>query len=181
MRASRICLTLVPVVAVVLACAEEEPASTVGLELLNQGADQVMVTVHHFMTREGVRRGALRADTAYMMDDEATVELRNIHLVFYDETGAEESVLTAEEGSYHMQSGDMSASGRVEVVQSDGSQRLETEQLAYDAAADRLRGDQPFVFTQGTRVTRGNSFESDPSLENRKVDQISVTADVDEQ
>lgn len=167
--------------AVLVACSSEEPPPTIGLELIEQGADQVMVTVHHFMTREGVRRAALRADTAYVMDDESTIELRQVHLVFYDATGGEESVLTAETGSYHMQSGDMSAAGSVLVVQSDGSQRLETEQLAYDAAADKLRGEEPFVFTEKSRVIRGDAFVSDPSLENREIDEFSVVTDVDEQ
>jgi LPS export ABC transporter protein LptC len=181
MRPRRLGPALAAILAVSIACADEQAPQTVGLELLEQGADQVMVSVHHFMTREGVRRAALRADTAYIMDDEATIELRRVHLIFYDEEGGEESVLTAAAGTYHMQSGDMSATGSVVVEQADGSQRLETEQLAYDAAADRLRGEEPFVFTQGTRVTRGESFESDPSLENRKVDHISVVADVEDQ
>jgi len=162
-----------------LACGVEEPPETVGLELLAEGADQVMVTVQHFMTREGIRRATVRADTAYVMDDESTVELRHVRLVFFDNEGVEESVLTAESGSYHMQSGDMDAAGNVVVVQSDGAQRLETEQLAYDAAADQLRSETPFVFTQPDRVIRGSSFTSDPSLENHQVDEFSSVTDVD--
>lgn len=164
-----------------LACGAEEPPATVGLELLAEGADQVMVSVQHYMTREGIRRATVRADTAYVMDDEATIELRHVHLVFFDNEGVEESVLTADAGSYHMQSGDMDAAGNVIVVQSDGVQRLETEQLAYDAAADRLRSETPFVFTQPDRVIRGSAFSSDPSLENREVQEFSAVTDVDEQ
>ena len=164
-----------------LACSAEQPPETVGLELLAEGADQVMVSVQHFMTREGIRRANLHADTAYVMDEQSTIELRHVRLVFFDNEGAEESVLTADAGSYHMQSGDMDAAGNVVVVRSDGTQRLETEQLAYDAAADKLRSETPFVFTQPDRVIRGSAFTSDPSLENRQVDGFSAVTNVDEQ
>jgi len=165
----------------VLGCEAEEPPDTVGLELLAEGADQILVTVQHFMTREGVRRATVRADTAYVMDDESTVELRHVRLTFFDNEGVEESELSADAGSYHLQSGDMHARGNVVVVQSDGTQRLETEQLDYDAAADELRSETPFVFTQPDRVIRGSSFVSDPSLENHKIDTFSAVTDVDEQ
>ncbi len=166
---------------VALGCGGEDLPDTVGLELLAEGADQVMVSVQHFMTREGIRRATVRADTAYVMDDESTIELRHVRLVFFDGEGGEESVLTADGGSYHIQSGDMNAEGNVVVVQSDGTQRLETEQLSYDAAADELRSETPFVFTQPDRVIRGSSFVSDPSLENHKIDSFSAVTDVDDQ
>ena len=162
-------------------CGGEETPDTVELGLLAEGADQVMVSVHHFMTREGIRRAAVRADTAYVIDDESTIELRRLRLVFYGDDGAEESVLTAERGSYHLESGNMTAEGSVLVVQSDGTQRLETEQLAYDAAADKIRSQTPFVLTRPDRVIRGNSFVSDPSLENHEVEQFQSVTDVDEQ
>ncbi len=176
----RLAVTLLASTLTVLACDDEKPPETVGLELLAEGADQVMVSVQHYMTREGIRRATVRADTAYVMDDESTIELRRVRLVFFDSEGAEESVLTSDAGSYHMQSGDMDAAGNVVVVQSDGTQRLETEQLAYDAAADKLRSETDFVFTQPDRVIRGKSFTSDPSLENREVEGFSAVTDVDD-
>ena len=163
------------------ACGADEAPDPVELNLLAEGADQVMVSVHHFMTREGIRRAAVRADTAFVMDDESTIELRRLTLVFYGDEGAEESVLTADRGTYHLESGDMTAEGAVVVVQSDGAQRLETEQLAYVSADDKIRSETPFVFTQPDRVIRGDAFTSDPSLENHQVERFQSVTDVDEQ
>ena len=177
----RLSLLLVATSVWPLACGAEEPPDPIELGLLAEGADQVMVSVHHFMAREGIRRAAVRADTAYVMDDESTIELRHLRVVFYSNEGVEESVLTADQGTYHLESGDMNAEGKVVVVQSDGTQRLETEQLAYDAAADKLRSETPFVFTQPDRVIRGSAFTSDPSLENHEIDAFSAETDIDEQ
>ncbi len=164
----------------VVGCDGGPEPTTAGPEQLAAGADQVMISVRHFMTREGVRRAALAADTAYVMEDESVINLIGVRVVFYDTRGNEESVLTATKGTYHSQSGNMAAEGGVTVVKAGAAERLETEQLAYDAAADKLRSDVPFVFKDGSRVIRGASFVSDPSLDNREIQEFSAVTDVDE-
>jgi hypothetical protein len=53
------------------------------------------------------------------------------------------------------------------------SQRLETEQLLYDAARDRLSSDVDFVLYRRNTVVRGTGFISDPGLDTVEVVQPS--------
>ena len=146
-----------------LGCGEDRPAVTPP-ELLGMDADQVVVNLEHRMTREGVVRGHLVADSAYIYRSEARIRLRTLRIGFFGDGGSEMSVLTAEHGTYDLGSGDMLVHGDVTVTDEALDRRLTTERLRFDAAADQLVGDTAFVMTQGSSTTRGESFTSDPQM-----------------
>lgn len=148
----------------VVGCGGDEQVEVAGPELLELGASQVMVEVETFVTREGVQKAHLVADTAYFLEGESGVNLRGVHLTFFSERGGTASRLTSRRGWYEMQSGNMRASGDVVVVDSATDRRLETERLEYRAATDELRGDTTFVLYRGNEVIRGQSFVTDPAL-----------------
>lgn len=158
-------LVTVLVVGILLAsCGEEGQVEVAGPELLELGANQVMVDVETFVTREGVKKAYLLADTAFFLEGESGVNFRSVRVDFFGEEGATTSRLTARRGWYEMQSGDMRSSGDVVVVDSASDRRLETPRLEYRARTDELRGDTTFVLYRGDEVIRGESFVTDPTL-----------------
>lgn len=148
------------------ACAPDEAPPTAGPEVLRDGVDMVIIDMEHYLTRLGVRRGRLLADTAeYVSENE--IHLRPVELVFYDDEGREVSLLTADFGVFNEVSEDMEATGNVVVVDRRDDGRLETEQIRYTKEEDRLYGDRRFMYESngGRTVMRGNAFESDPGLD----------------
>jgi LPS export ABC transporter protein LptC len=147
-------------------CGLDKPGEVASEELLGFDADQVMVDLETYMTREGLRRARLIADTAFTYQDEARVRLQNLEITFYAEGGETGGVLTARSGVYELESGDISVDGNVVVVGEGQGKRLATDRLRYVAEADSLYGDTAFVFHRGGVEMRGASFVSDPELEN---------------
>lgn len=150
-------------------CREDEPAPTAGPDLLAMDADQVVIGMEHLVTRDGLRRASLRADTAWFLQDSSLVRLRPVEVVFYGAGGREVSDLTAGEGIYDMRSSDMEARGDVVVSSRGEFQRLETERLLYDAAQDLLRTDTAFVLYKENSTIRGAALVSDPALDSTRV------------
>lgn len=146
-----------------VSCGEEKGA-VAPPELFGLDADQVIVGLEHRMTRDGVLKARLNADTAYVYRSDARIRLRNLEIGFFGEDGTEMSVLTADHGTYDIGTDDMVAHGNVVVVDQVEDRRLETERLRFDKAADQLVGDTAFVMTQGSSTTRGDSFTSDPNM-----------------
>lgn len=147
------------------ACGEEPSPEPSGPDFGELEADQVMVEVEHYMTREGVRRAHLKADTVYLLDEGSTAHLRRFTVDFFGEQGEQTSVLRAVDGLYEMRDGDMRAREDVRVVDADEAQRLRTEELIYDASDGKLRSEADFVLVRGRDTTRGTGFVTDPGLD----------------
>lgn len=146
-------------------CGEDSDPEPAGPSFRELEADQVMVDVEHYMTREGVRRAYLRSDTVFFLDEGTTAHLRRFTVDFFSEAGATTSVLSALDGRYRLRSGDMEATEDVRVVDEDESQRLYTERLTYDSETGKLRSDVDFVMVQGRDTIRGVGFVTDPGLD----------------
>lgn len=159
-----------------VACGGDEKVEVASPDLLDLNADQVMTGVEHTMTRQGVRRAHLEADTAYFLQNGSVAHFRHYEIDFFDPAGRRRSTLTALDGVYDMKSGDMKARGDVIVVDSVGGQRLETSALRYDATADRLRSDTSFVLYRQRDTIRGRGFVTDPSMDTVRVLQPSAVS-----
>ena len=149
---------------VLIGCApEDEPP--VALEVLPEGVDMAIVDMDHFLTRTGVRRARLRADTAEFRAD-GEIHLRPVELVFYDGQGNELSVVNGDRGVFNEMTEDMVATGSVVALDRRDDQRLVTTHIRYEAEEDRLYGDEPFTLYRdgGGTVLEGSSFETDPGL-----------------
>lgn len=146
-------------------CGREEEVRVAAPELLELEADQVMLDVEHVLTREGVRRAHLEADTAYFLDSPSSVRMRRYTIDFFGSQGQRTSTLTAVDGMYELQSGDMKASEDVVVVDADRSQRLLTKRLEYDAQSNRLMSNVDFLLIRGRDTVRGSGFVTDPGLD----------------
>lgn len=158
----------------------DEPAGADGEpSVFASGADQVMFGVEQYITRAGIRRGVLRADTAYMYDDASRIEMRRLEIRFFDEAGADLGRLTGRRGEYLLPAGNMTVHGEVELngrLQSAAPSVLETDSLVYDAAADELATDAAWTLTHpdGT-VEQGRGLVTDPALQNIERRNLTVT------
>ena len=157
-------------------CGEDEAPDPSGPDFGDLEADQVMVEVEHYMTREGVRRAHLNADTVYLRDEGSTAHLRHFTVDFFGEQGERTSVLRAVDGLYDMRQGDMRARQDVRVVDAAESQRLRTEELVYESSTGRLRSDHDFVLLRGRDTIRGTGFITDPGLDSLRTRRPSMVS-----
>ncbi len=158
-------LVLVSLGVLVVGCEPEESPPILG-EVLPEGVDYAFTQMRTFMTREGIRRARLEADTAEFVG-ETEVHMRPVTLIFFDQDGRESTVITADYGVYYELTEDMDAEGSVVVLDRADGQRLETERMKYVNAEDRLYGDTAFTFYRddGRTIIEGSAFESDPGMD----------------
>ncbi len=162
-------LALLAAVAVGGGCRPDE-SPPVATEVLREGVDWVMIDMDTNLTREGIRRAYLRADTAEWVT-EGEIHMHPVELTFFDVDGREASVITADFGIFYENTEDMEASGSIVVLDRTEDRRLETEALRYVSAEDRLYGDRPFTLWEdgGRTELHGAAFESDPGLDSVRV------------
>jgi LPS export ABC transporter protein LptC len=153
----------------VLSCEDPGARPTTTVQATDS-ADQVLEGFSHFVTKDGIRRSQVQADTAFFYEGTQVTQLRKIRVVFYDLEGTESSTLTAKTGTYRWQDGSMEANGSVVVVAPDG-RRLATESLKYDNGTNTISTNVHFVFDRGPDHLEGNSFKSDPDFRNVVTDQ----------
>lgn len=160
----RVSLSVLAVLGVLSACEESgaKPTTTVQAP---DSADQVLEGFSHYVTRDGIRRSRVDADTAFFYEATQVTDLRKIRVVFFDARGEEGSTLTARTGTYRWQDGSMEAEGAVVVVAPDG-RTLRTESLRYDNPTNTISTNKHFTFDRGTEHLEGNSFKSDPDFKN---------------
>jgi LPS export ABC transporter protein LptC len=145
-----------------------KPTATVAAA---DSADQVLFNMSHYVTEAGIQRAHVLADTAYFYSPAQTAELRNVHITFYDQRGAETSTLTSRAGTYHWRTGDMEAREHVVVVRTDGA-TLRTEVIHYSQVKNQVSSDQPFVFDEPSRHIKGQGFTADPDFKVVTADKV---------
>ena len=129
-------------------------------------ADQVLADMTHYVTNDGVVRARVRADTAFFYQNSQSVEMRNVHITFYDTDGRETSTMSAKDGTYHWATGDMEGRGNVVVVGAGDGRTLRSEVMRYKQATNQVSSDQPFIFDGPGRHITGQGFTSDPDFRN---------------
>lgn len=167
----RTSLSIALLAAVLTGCGTQATTPSQVTDASGLPADNMIFGVEHNMTREGVRTGVLRSDSAYLYEANRRMDLRGVELRFYGDNGVESGTLTSRTGEYDMGTGSFVARGGVVLITSgpEGERRLETEELHFDVEQDRLWSDVPFVMREGARTTRGNSFRSDSKFRNWSV------------
>ncbi len=129
-------------------------------------ADQVLIDMTHYVTNDGVVRARVRADTAFFYQNSQSVEMRNVHITFYDTDGRETSTMSAKQGTYHWATGDMEGRGNCVVVGAGDGRTLKSEVMRYKSATNQVSSDQPFDFVGPGRHIQGQGFTSDPDFRN---------------
>lgn len=161
-------------------CSDASSDTTAQPSIFDGGADQVMIGVTHYLTRDGVRRGVLHADTAVTFADVSEIQLHNLEIRFFDEAGEDRGVLTAASGIYDLATGDMTVRGDVDLqgaMEPGPPSRLRTDSLAYSASQDELHTQARWTLTHpdGT-VERGTELVTDPALHHIERREWTVTA-----
>lgn len=152
-----------------LGCKDDLATPVASPALLGSGADQVMAGFELFLTFQGVREGVVRGDTAYLYRDSTMVLLVNPTLELFNEGGGVRATVTARRGRYHTTSRGMSAFGEVVLVIPEGDRRVESAELHYDPAGDRIWSDSLTTMREGSVVSRGLGFTSDLQFRHMRV------------
>ena len=169
---TRAACTITAVLAAALllgACETQAEPPVASGDVANMEADQVMFGVEHFVTGNGVVRGVLRSDTAFMYEDSALVRVRPVDLTLFSEEGDTAGVVTARGGVLNTRTQVMVATGDV-VVQEVGGDRIETEELHFDPNRDRVWSEVATVIHRQGSVLRGTGFTSNTQLTDTRLD-----------
>jgi len=163
---------------VALACQDPTETSIAGEALTEISADQIIYEMETFLTKEGVRTGQLRADSAHLFNDSASVHLFGVNMILFNDQGGERARVVADSGRLDERTERMVAWSDVVATIPEGNRRIESDELYYDPNANRIWSETPTTFREGTRVTRGSCFESDLQFQNRRVCSIRGSADI---
>ena len=166
----RLPFVLAAALLVIAACKDKNTPTlaTKRATALGDSADQVMFGVTHELTTAGVRRGELRADTAFFYDDMNRLDLRKVNTVFFDKNGVKNATMTAQRGTYDVRTQKLDGRGDVVLTTEDG-RKLTSPHLTYDRQINQVMSDTSFTFTSPGRNTSGIGFKSDPQLRNVQV------------
>ena len=150
-------------------CESEETAPVIAADLEAMEADNVLYSMTHYMTRDGLREALVEADTAFSWQDSTRVDMRNVRLTVYGEGGEEKAVVTARNGHLDPETRQMFAKGNVILTIYDGDRVVESEELNFNPDQDRIWSDMPTVMREGNQVLEGTGFDSDTEFRNLRV------------
>jgi LPS export ABC transporter protein LptC len=139
-------------------CPSDEPAVATG-SLPDQVVDGF--TMHE--SSSGERLYTLNADTAYVFDADARVEVVEPRVTFYNDSGAVHAVLTARRGEILSHSSDLVARGEVEVETAD-STFLRTDSLSWNNDRREVRTDAAVAIRTPKGAVAGQGLVSDAGL-----------------
>lgn len=160
---------ILPGIVLVAACGGGGKGFAAGGEPEALPADKVVTGMRHYITAHGIRQALLLADTAYFYDEKKPIELRKVDLTLYRPTGEVAATVTAESALIDPRTEAIDAKGNVVVVSPDQDQRIESDELHYSPAEDRLWSNMPTTYVRDGKITRGEGFTSDGRGENVKV------------
>jgi len=155
------------------ACEAPTSSAVASHQLLEMGADNIVFGMTSFMTSNGIREGKVEADTAFMYADSAKAKLRQMRIVFYEETGVAKATVTGTAGEWDRNTDRMWAQGDVVLIVHADGRRIESAEIIYDPVGDEIWSDSATVQTLANgRVTRGSSFRSDMDFTNVRIANI---------
>ena len=159
------CAAMVVLVAMAAGCATDESAPAQP-DALPEGIDQVMYGVRTHITRDGIRRARVEADTAeFVTDDE--IHMRPVTMHFFDEKGVATTRLEATLGIFHAVEQDMDIEGSVVMWNLLRDERLESERMRYVHEENRMYCQTAWTLYRdgGGSVMRGDTCSSDPAMD----------------
>ncbi len=135
-----------------------EPAPETVVDSLPANADLSLQDIQYTETSEGVRRWTLTAKSGAYEAGQGKSAVQDMRLEFFDKQGQEQMVLTADQGVWLSETGEIEAQGNVVAKTTEGY-TLYTEQLAYSSETDqitthqavRVKKDSIDLFAHGMR------------------------------
>jgi LPS export ABC transporter protein LptC len=171
MRTVRVPAVAVLAIAAGLAgCDREMTTPVADASTQSMEADYVAFGMLSYITANGVREGRVQADTSYIYEETSTALLKQMTIVFYDEYGAERATVTGTDGEWTQSTNRMVARGDVVLLIHSDSSRIESQEIYYDQAIDKVWSDSTTVRTmKDGSVFSGTAFESDMTFENLSI------------
>jgi LPS export ABC transporter protein LptC len=155
--------------ALVFAACKAKPATIAAKALvLPDSAEQMIFGFNALITDNGVSKGRLLADTAFLYRDPPgpRFELRRVNLTFFTPQGVDDGTMSAREGTYIDWQKRVEGRGNVIIIRKDGN-RVESPHLVYDQGRNQIFSDSTFKYSQpNKRMISGTGFESNPQLTN---------------
>ena len=158
----------IAVVCLAWACNSPQRSAVPNTGTARESADQVMYGARSVIAHNGLRRGELSGDTVMSFDAATRFEFRGFRAQFTTTLGRPLGSLTSSTGTYRVAGSEVAAHGKVAIASDTTRRRIEGVAVRYDAVANRLASDSPFVATSGTRKLSGIGFTADPGLFNVK-------------
>lgn len=132
---------------------------------LADSAEQVMLNVRSLLTNEGIQRGEMFADSAYIFDDNTRFELRKVRATFNTATGTKDGTMKGDRGRYSTRQQLLEGFGNVVITTNDGK-RLTSPHVRYNQVLNEVSSDSAFTMVEAGRTLSGVGFRSDPQLNN---------------
>lgn len=159
----RLIVALAATVLAASACSRKTPPPVAATATDADTAEQVLYGVQTVLSQQGVRRGTLVADTAFVFNDQTRFLFHHPRATFTKEDGAPNGTMVADRGLYDTRSQVLEGWGHVVITTVDGK-RLASPHLRFDQIANIVSSDTTFSLTDGNRRQDGTGFESDPQL-----------------
>jgi LPS export ABC transporter protein LptC len=134
-----------------------------GGRTMADSAEQVMLGVRALLVDQGVQRGEMFADTAYVFEDQTRYDLRNVRATFNTSTGVKDGVMSGDRGRYSTRDQTLEGFGNVVIVTNEG-RRLTSPHIKYLQAANEVSSDTNFTLVEPDRSLSGIGFTADPQL-----------------
>ena len=166
MRAVSRLLVAILVVAV-SACRDAQQPPVAATASIADSADQVLFGMQFLTSTQGIKRGDVKADTAYILEDGTRFDLRKAHVVFTTETGAPQGTMDADKGMFSTRSQILEGWGNVVLKLVDG-RTLTSPHVIYNQVTHVISSDTTYTITgpQGTQT--GIGFQSNQSFSSFK-------------
>jgi LPS export ABC transporter protein LptC len=152
------------------ACRGEEVAPVAANEFMEGIDAPVVFGMVSYITSNGIREGRVQADTAFTYAETSRIDLRNMTVTFYDESGGDRATVIGRTGEWDQSTDQMIARGDVELFVHTDSSSFRSQEIHYDPDNDRIWSDSATVriLKNGTE-TRGSAFESDIEFTNVRI------------
>ena len=162
-------VVLIPIILFMfLQCTHQEDEST-DSNMLAEYPDQESWNSTLIITKDGQKVGVVEAKHFQKFNKKnKTYISEGLKVDFYNEHGRHTSVLTSQGGEMDDRKQDMVAYGNVVVV-SDSGMTLYTDTLLWDNKRQKIVSEIPVIITSETDTLYGDSFISDPNLENYEI------------
>lgn len=160
----RICMIAVAIGAIgTSACSDAKQLPVVSGPSVADSADQVFFKATFVLTTRGVQRGDLKADTAYVLDDQTRVDLRHAFVTFTTETGAPQGTMESERGTYSTRTQVLDGRGHVVLKLVDG-RTLRSPHVVYNQLTHQISSDSSYTISRGSDTQSGVGFTSNQTF-----------------
>ena len=130
------------------------------MQSLPEGVELALQDVDYTHSESGIARWRFKADHAERTVSEGQLAVENLMLTFYDEKGAQQMVMRADEGVADQKFTEFHASGNV-IVESERGYHLTADRLVYKQADHKIYSDSPVVLTTADLTVDGHGLVID--------------------